>query len=163
MKFRIVTANEKARLIEFIRYNKSLGKLYWAKKAGPNSVVGEEAGFLVVGYRRFILGGKLYFAHRVIWFFERGDFPPNQVDHIDGNKLNNLISNLRCVSGRQNQQNRKSHRNGKLVGTKKRSWGWASQITIKGKSKHLGTFKSELAAHKAYMKAVKELVKNGDG
>jgi len=73
-------------------------------------------------------------------------------DHLNGNKLNNQLENLKIVTHRQNQQNRHKHRNGKLVGASyfKREKKWGAQIVIDGKKKHLGLFKTEQEAHEAY-------------
>lgn len=73
------------------------------------------------------------------------------IDHIDGNKLNNTIENLRGVNhSRANQQNRKKHREGKLIGTCFYKNGWISQITVETKNVYLGRFKTEREAHERY-------------
>jgi len=74
------------------------------------------------------------------------------VDHINGDTLDNRRKNLRIVTRRENGQNRKSHRNGKLVGASlDKTWGgWKSCIKLDGKLKWLGRFKTELQAHMAY-------------
>jgi hypothetical protein len=84
------------------------------------------------------------------------------IDHINGDKLDNRLENLRVVTNRGNLQNLKCHREGKLVGAKldKRKIGkprpWESRIRINDKYKHLGIFATELEAHQAYLKAVRE-------
>ena len=82
------------------------------------------------------------------------------VDHINGNSLDNRKSNLRIVTNRENQQNQKKHRSGRLFGCyfHKEKKKWKSRITIDGESKHLGYFKTEHEAHQAYMKAYNELI-----
>ena len=93
--------------------------------------------------------------------FDLGD---GSVDHIDGEKTNNDISNLRVVTDRANSQNLKCHRNGKLVGAcfehrlAHREKSWKSHIRINGILKHLGHFKTEVEAHERYME---ELNKQG--
>ena len=80
----------------------------------------------------------------------------NVVDHIDGNKLNNSIDNLRIVSQRKNMSNTKRKTYSKYVGVSfdKRSNKWISNIKIDGKGKFLGSFKCELAAAYAYNKKI---------
>tara|TARA_R110002096_G_scaffold279632_2_gene473836 strand:- start:384 stop:872 length:489 start_codon:yes stop_codon:yes gene_type:complete len=85
------------------------------------------------------------------------------IDHINGNKTDNRLVNLRVVTQRENMQNRKCHRDGKLVGTTfSRARGylptpWQSKIVIKGRTNHLGYYATEQLAHNAYMKAFKEI------
>ena len=78
------------------------------------------------------------------------------VDHANGDTLDNQLENLRIVTQRQNSQNRKSHRAGRLVGTtyNKLAKKWQSCIKIDGKQKHLGLFDSEIKAHQAYNEAL---------
>jgi len=80
-------------------------------------------------------------------------------DHLDGNGLNNQRSNLRFVTNRKNQGNQIVHRNGKLAGTiwVKSKQRWYARMEINGKSKHLGSFKTQQEAHEAYLKAVRNL------
>ena len=85
------------------------------------------------------------------------------VDHINGDKLDNQKSNLRIVTHRENMQNMKCHRDGKLVGTcrdRSRRYTpnpWRASIHINGKRVSLGYFPTEQLAHEAYMKAFKEI------
>lgn len=84
----------------------------------------------------------------------------HEIDHIDGNGLNNQKSNLRFVTHRQNLQNR--HPDQKLsrfpgVTWCKRDKKWKAQIRFLGKNKHLGNFKDELEAATAYRVACKVL------
>lgn len=87
--------------------------------------------------------------------------PPKgfEVDHKDGNGLNNQRENLQIVTKRKNQQNTCVHRTGRLVGTTwhKNNQKWLAKIQINGKMKHLGYFKTEQEAHEAYMKALENL------
>lgn len=85
------------------------------------------------------------------------------VDHINGNSLDNRKSNLRIVTNRENGQNKKIHRSGKLVGCSyhKRRKKWEAQIRVDKNRKSLGYFKTEHEAHQAYMKAYNELITKG--
>lgn len=106
-------------------------------------------------YAKTSIDGKVVGMHRIITSAPAG----KQVDHINGNTLDNRASNLRVCTLRENQQNRKSHRNGKLVGC----WfdicrkAWKSGIRIDGKFKHLGYFKTEFEAHERYMEEYKKI------
>lgn len=76
------------------------------------------------------------------------------VDHKDGNKLNNFPKNLRVVSNRGNHSNRKTHREGKLVGTRKTKNGFTAQLRIGADNVYLGAYETELEAHEIYNKAL---------
>jgi hypothetical protein len=96
--------------------------------------------------------------HTIIWVLTHGTIVDAEavIDHIDGNKLNNKIENLRLITNRENGQNRESHRNGRLVGCSLHKCGkWEAQIKINGKRIHLGYYNTEIEAHAVYLKACK--------
>jgi HNH endonuclease len=147
------------RLKELLDYDADTGLFTW-KVAKGTAAAGAVAGNLNHhGYVRIKVDGTYYRAHRLAWLFVKGSFPSQYLDHWNGIKDDNRICNLRDFTNRQNQQNRKSHREGRLVGTTfvKAKNKWRARITIKGKRKSLGLFSTELEAHEAYMKALKEL------
>ena len=82
-------------------------------------------------------------AHRIIWKLMTGDEPPEQIDHIDGNALNNRWANLRdgTATNHMNRAMPKDNSSG-VTGVywmaKKRKW--AAGVKIEGRSKHLGLF-----------------------
>lgn len=79
------------------------------------------------------------------------------VDHIDGNPLNNQRSNLRVCSHADNMRNRKHQKNSKCkykgVSRVNNSSGYMARITVGNKTKYLGIYKTQEAAHQAYLKA----------
>ena len=83
------------------------------------------------------------------------------VDHIDGNRTNNLVTNLRWCTHSQNQGNRMKQSNlssiFKGVYFHKQNMNWIAEITIKGKKIHLGCYKTQIEAGKAYNKKAIEL------
>ncbi len=102
--------------------------------------------------------------HRFIWEHVNGPIPQRlQVDHINGDTLDNRLENLRVVTHRGNQHNRKERREGRTssryVGVywNKKQQKWWAQIGEHGKKRHLGRFTSEEDAHRAYQKALKEV------
>lgn len=114
------------------------------------------------GYRAVKFKCKPITIHRLV----AKAFLPNyderlQVDHINGNKIDNRLCNIRMVTVRQNAQNRKEHRNGRLVGINhiKKDNAWSSRILINGKRVFLGYYKTQIEAHNAYMQAVEKLEK----
>ena len=112
-----------------------------------NHPIGDYCGTTSHGYRQVGIKGKQYQVHRLVGHLFLGlnlDDTKSQVDHINGNKTDNIVDNLRIVSHRENNQNRVSHRNGRLFGAtyNKRAKMWKAQIRIEGKRKFLGYFKT---------------------
>jgi hypothetical protein len=107
------------------------------------------AGYAMV---QLIIEGKTYRirGHRFAWYLHYGHLPINSIDHIDGNRSNNKIDNLRDVTVQQNQWN---HTKAKGYSWHKASNKFSSQIKIDGKMKHLGLFNTEQEARNSYLKA----------
>ena len=137
-------------------YDQERGVLIWKNHWSGTirtKYIGRNAGNINrKGYRAVTINFKEKLAHHLIWFLEH-DVWPTQIDHINGDKTDNRIVNLRHVTTRQNCNNFKIHRRGKLVGAswEKRRLKWESYIHFGNKKKHLGYFNSELEAHQRYM------------
>lgn len=110
------------------------------------------------GYHRFSLNGfGTVIAHRAAWAIYYGEIPNKHIDHIDGNKLNNKIDNLRLCTHNQNQHNQGIRKNN-TSGYKGVSWfasskKWQAQICSNSKVKKLGVFSTKEEAAHAYDKA----------
>jgi hypothetical protein len=123
------------------------------EKYGP-----KVGGINLKGYIQIHILGKVFYAHRLAWAMYYGEFPSNQIDHINGIKTDNRIANLRSVSSRVNMLNRKMHKDGKLPGTIIRKLAiarkWTAAIQINGKYVFLGNYVTEREAGDAYMNAM---------
>jgi len=99
-------------------------------------------------------GGRQLYIHRIVWILYNGDILDNslQVDHIDGDKCNNNIDNLRLVSNRVNNQNKSIHKTTGRVGYFwcKRENKWQTQIRLASKIVFLGYFEDEKQASLTY-------------
>jgi len=87
-------------------YNPDTGVFIRLESAG-NVKAGSVAGSLdTKGYLRVFFNDKRYKCHRLAWYFTYGEWPKQVIDHINGNKTDNRISNLRDVSNKENCNNR---------------------------------------------------------
>lgn len=101
------------------------------------------------------------YIHRIILKDDIKDETP-WVDHfLTGDKLDNRRTHIKAVSPRENGQNQKIHRAGKLIGAIKRGKRWESQILHNGVIVYLGRFETEELANMAYIQA-HEKIKNGE-
>lgn len=92
------------------------------------------------GYRRICLNNTMYLAGRLAWFLTHGHHPEGVIDHINGMRDDNRISNLRDVTRAVNNRNMKIHRDGRYPGVIPSGKKWMARIYQKGKHRHLGTF-----------------------
>ena len=133
-----------------------LGQLVVNNKYVHSGEVGTVfTGFLDRGYRRVGVLGKMVQLHHIVWYLHTGEWPKQQLDHIDGDRVNNHPDNLRLSSNKEN--NRAFMRVREDVSSEWRgvSWSkgrgkWISQITADGVKKHLGRFTCEKEAALAY-------------
>jgi hypothetical protein len=120
-----------------------------------------EAGYTQnEGYRQVRVGDKIYMTHRIIWLMEYGTHP-EQIDHIDHDRSNNRLENLRDVPQWKNQHNtilRVDNTSGvKGVFYNKGMDRWQVRIQVNNTSIHLGTFDSFESATLARENAEKQL------
>lgn len=145
------------RLREVLSYYPDTGIFTWLVRARPGA-----AGCMDrLGYRRIMIDGVQYYAHRLAWLYIYGASPTNGIDHINGDPADNRICNLREATQAENNQNKRSKRNGssKYLGVSwyKRTEKWQAHITVNGKQHFLGCFGTEEEAHSAYCAAKTEL------
>lgn len=145
------------RLISVLNYNPDTGVFTWRKSTGPNCKVLKEAGWRMKRDGRMIqVDGEGIYAHRLAWFFVYGIWPEHEIDHIDGNKLNNAISNLRDVTRSENRQNvgyAQKNSTTKLLGVdyhpcKKM---YQARISFNGDRIHIGWFADKISAYNSYL------------
>lgn len=130
-------------------YNK--GKLFWKKSKACNKIKsGTEAGCTNSGgYRQIKVNYKSYCTHRLIFLLFNGHLP-EIIDHINGNKLDNRIENLREVTPQENAFNSKISKSN-TSGIKGVTWckgrnKYKSQVQKDGKTHFLGYYDDILAA-----------------
>lgn len=101
------------RLKEKLHYDEDSGLFYWNNVPKHSRYKGLAGCLSSGGYRIVTIDKVIYFCHRLVWLYVFGEFPENQIDHIDNDKLNNKLSNLRESTHKQNQRNRQKPRNNK--------------------------------------------------
>lgn len=113
-------------LRKLLRYEPDTGKLFWLHRTPDmfddgahlasvrcamwnSRYAGKEALSTINkgGYRHGTVLGQTIFSHRVVWAIHYGQWPKSDIDHVNGNRLDNCIDNLRVVSRRENMRNAK--------------------------------------------------------
>jgi len=110
------------------------------------------------GYIVIRVDGVLLRAHRVAWALVHGSWPNRHIDHVNGDRSDNRISNLREVDRAGNNQNLRKAKRGNAAGLLGVSWDgkrkkFKAQITVDGRNRLLGRFDSADDAHAAYVAA----------
>lgn len=151
-------------LRKLVTYDSSTGEFRTINGGGMKRP-GEKIGYLEkrTGRVRISFLSVQYFAHRLAWIYEHGDIPEGlMIDHIDGDKQNNRISNLRLVTNSENMQNVPASNSNNKLGLRGVRYcpykkKFRSTIVINGRRKHLGYFNCPHKAHAAYVEAKKVL------
>lgn len=146
------------------------GALFWKVSTNNLITVGQMAGTAVndAGYQMVGIGGKIHRLHRIIFLYHHG-YLPNKIDHIDGNRANNKIENLRPATNEENSRNTKISKRNKS-GVKGVCWAnhvnkWMVQVRRGNSNKYLGLYDdlelAELVAIEARNKFHKEFANHG--
>jgi hypothetical protein len=151
-----MTAITQEYLKALLDYDRETGVFAWKVKR-RHIKAGSVAGSICEGYINISIDKKLQKAHRLAWLYVNGEFPNGEIDHINGNRADNRIVNLRQVTRAQNMQNMDS-KNG-TCGTSyaKHISRWRAGIRKNGKRYNLGCFATQEEAHAAYLKAKQEM------
>lgn len=140
---------------EFISYNPETGVFMWVKKRGARGIPGNIIDNATsLGYRSVVFGRKHYFAHRVAWWFVYGVEPECEIDHINGDRTDNRISNLRLASREENTRNasvRKDSKTG-VKGVSPDGKSFKARCWADGVRHNLGNFRTIEAAAEAVCK-----------
>lgn len=144
------------RLRELFFYNPDTG-IFTRRRAIGNVKAGKIcASRDTAGHIHFRVDKRMYSGHRLAWLYMNGDWPEHHIDHINGIRDDNRISNLRDVTPNVNAQNIKKPRAHSKTGLLGVSWKHAckkyvAQIQVDGKVRHLGLFDDPNEAHEVYL------------
>lgn len=143
-----------------VSYNPEVGVFYWKHARGRVSA-GAVAGHIGHDHRRRLtIDKKHILASRAAWLYMTGAFPAGEIDHKNGNKLDDRICNLRDVTRALNQQNLRSanrRSTSGLLGVLSSRSRFRARIHIDGRDVGLGTFDTAQEAHEAYLHAKRKI------
>lgn len=138
----------------FLAANFETGILTWKFHYQRPDLIGQQAGHVNNGYRRLSIDGHEVYSSQVMWLMYYGEWPNFTVDHIDCDKLNDKISNLRKADKAQNSANSKMNcrntsgfRGVSFCSTTNK---WRASIRINGREKNLGRYLHPEEAHEAW-------------
>lgn len=118
-------------------YDRETGLFRWlVNRRGPVKALDVAGSLTRHGYVRIKVDQEVFLAHRLAWFLEHGEWPVDEIDHIDGDPLNNRISNLRVCTRSQNCKNVRA------VGASydKKRGKWMARICVDYKHINLGRY-----------------------
>lgn len=132
-------------------------KIFNSRSGGKIAGITCPRGYVYIKTRPF----GMFSASRLAWLYTHGDWPKNEIDHINGNPSDNRIENLREATRSENGANRAIHKNNKsgFKGVTKKRNKWTACVAINKKRFRLGSFDSPEEAHAAYLKKSKEVQK----
>jgi hypothetical protein len=153
-----------AYLKEMLSYDPTTGLFHWVKKPSRRTVVGAQAGCVAQdGYILIRLNKVSYRASRLAWLYVHGEMPDLIVDHINRNRADNRIKNLRLATPRESTLNCGNYSNNTsgFKGVSKRILEtgrvrWLARSRLNGKLKVIGSYDSPKEAGAAYVNFVKE-------
>ena len=152
------------RLRQVLSLDRATWTFSWAENGrGRFKRKGAAAGRISkYGYWTIAIDGRWYMAHRLVWLWVHGSWPQHEIDHKDGNRLNNNPENLRDVPHAINAQNirraRRDNKSAGVLGVSVGSDGRArASVHLDGKQVYLGSFDSVEDAHSAYLRAKRQL------
>ena len=143
-------------LKELLNYDPKTGSFHWRVSYG-NAVAGSPAGTeRKSGYAVIGLCGEKFRVHRLAWLYVHGCWPKGTIDHIDTDKSNNRISNLRDVSQSLNKQNMRAATKANALGVlgvywSERRGGYMASLRVEGRQKRKGPYKTIERASQSYV------------
>jgi hypothetical protein len=146
------------RVRELFHYDPATGRLARKVSCGQ-AIAGEDAGTVGSGHRSVTVDRQRNLAHRLIWLYVHGAWPEGEIDHINGDPLDNRLENLRDVSHRTNSENIRKPRTTNKVGALGvttvfgNSGRYRARLRVGKERINLGNFDTPEEAHAAYVAA----------
>jgi hypothetical protein len=144
-----------ADLKELLRYDPETGALEWRSTMGRRRA---RAGYTTPrGYVKIGLYGREMYAHRVAWAIHHGEWPSDCIDHINCNKSDNRMCNLRIATVQQNNCNRQDFLGVSLRRQKGRKPVWIARVKKNNLQVCVGRFSCFGKARRAYVESSRSL------
>jgi hypothetical protein len=144
------------KLRALLDYDPNTGEFRWTKDRKGGARKGSVAGYLDdMGYVRIGIDNERHRGHQLAWLHAHGVWPIHDIDHIDGERANNQLANLRDVPRRVNLENQRTAKRGRsgLLGVTARDGRFVAQIRVRGVHRYLGRYDTAEEAHAAYLRA----------
>jgi len=161
---------DKSYLDKILKYDSETGKLYWkarditmfkdrrAYSVFKSNHEGKEAGHKASsGYVDIRVGKSLIKSHRIVWKMSYGEDPLVSVDHVNGDRSDNRLDNLRLATSQENSRNSHSHSKTGYKGVTERQGNFIVQWCVRDTNHFQRGFKDKVTAAKYYDKVVYEL------
>ena len=181
LNYTAVVMLDKATLQKYLSYNPETGIFTWnfrdqgmfknprSSNAWNTRYANKECGHVMYDkrnkYRSICINGKQYLAHRLAVLYMTGSMPEDDVDHIDGNGLNNTYENIRPATNSINSKNQRKRLNNKSGVTGVywcKSWErWVASINENGSQRYLGCSKNMEDAVNLRISAEKKITEYG--
>lgn len=148
-------------LRRLLAYDDQTGLFTWIARSGTAKAGAACVALDGGGYIQIRINRRAYKAHRLAWLYVHGKWPDKFIDHINGVRTDNRLSNLREVDALLNQQNQRHSQGASRSGLLGVSWHkptgkWRARISVNKTAIHLGSFDSAEEAHAVYLAAKRE-------
>ena len=138
------------RLRELLDYAPETGLFYWRKRCGSAGAGLEAGSWQTHGYRLIMIDGVSHCAHRLASLHVDGEHPAGIIDHVNRDRTDNRIANLRQCSRSENACDIIRRNSSGFKGVYRHGSRWTAQIGVNGRTIHLGSYKTPEEAAAAY-------------
>ena len=136
-------------LMEALNYNSDTGCFTW-KESGKGKKKGVTGTINAFGYVQIVICGVIHKAHRLAWLHVYGVWPDKNIDHLNHDRADNRIENLREATQAENRKNLRLSKDSisGVIGVNlvRKTGSWFARIKVNGRTIGLGTYKDKFEA-----------------